>query len=296
MQIKINIPDYWPKLSIGDYVSIISPSFAVKDDEILKIKLLLKDWGLNIHIGDFNKNNEPLFANSDKHRKAELNNAVNHPESKFILTTRGGYGCSKIIDQFSFNNKFKIIAGFSDLTSLHLLINNYLNKSSLHSPVLKQIANNEIDNRSVELFKNIIFGNIKELFYDVKQINNIKLKSNLLPRLIGGNLSLIQTSIGTKWQINNKPFCLLIEDIDEQAYKIDRILNHLKNANIFNNCHALFIGDIVEKEHSDNKFYLDHVIKQFSTELGLPIFKISNIGHLAQNMSIPLGVDFALIS
>ncbi len=295
MQIKIEIPNYWPKLSIGDYVSLVSTSFALKEYEITKIKQLIKDWGLNINISEFDNNNEPLFANSDINRKIELNNATKDSKSKFILATRGGYGCTKIIDEFSFDHGFKVVSGFSDLTALHLLINNHYNKSSLHGPVLKQIVNNEIDDESIALFKDIIFGNINEIYYNITPINNIKLKSNKLPRLIGGNLSIIQTSIGTKWQINNKPFSLLIEDIDEQAYKIDRILNHLKNANIFSNCHALFIGDIIEKAHSDNKFYLDHIIKKFSQEINLPIFKINDIGHSKKNRSIPLGADITVI-
>ena len=83
---------------------------------------------------------------------------------------------------------------------------------------------------------------------------------------------------------------MLIEDVDEEAYKIDRMLNHLKNANIFNNCRAIFIGDFTEKADRNNQYHLNQIINEFISQIKIPAFEIRNIGHGATNLSIPLGI------
>ncbi len=295
MQITFKIPDYWPKLKIGDNVNLISPSFALKLGQLPKIKDFLTDWGLKPQIFSYSSlNKEAFLAHADDQRLAELENAFNASDCDFILSTRGGYGSARILDQFLANKtkpKFKLLTGFSDITSLHLAFNNCLGFSSLHSPVLTDIATNRINKKSIEFFRQIIFGEVSELSYDINQLNP-ELKIEKLPKLLGGNLTLIQTSIGTKWQINNSSqYCMLIEEIDEEAYKIDRSLNHLKNAGIFNNCRAIFFGDMIEKADSNNQYHLKRIITEFISDINIPTFEIKNIGHDQNNLAIPLGLE-----
>lgn len=294
MQLKVEIPKYWPSCRENNNISVILPSFFLANNELKKIANLLEKWQI---IGDikYDQNNEFFLAKSDEARLDELLKATNNEKSNFICAAKGGYGSSRIIKDFLSStklNKFKLLTGFSDITSLHLAFNNCLNLSTLHSPVLKQIANNEIDKKSIDLFKKIIFKEIEEIYYDIKPINNLPIISSRIPKILGGNLTLIQNSIGTKWQINNNgEYSMLIEDIDEEAYKIDRMLNHLENANIFSNCKLILIGDIKEKADKNNIFYLDYVIEKFTSKIDIPTFRIKNIGHGKSNLSIPLGVN-----
>jgi len=294
MQLSFEIPDYWPKLIKGDDISLISPSFALKPGEIASIKDLLTDWGLRPQIFPCKTpNHEAFLANSDEERLSELQKTFSCDNSKVIAANRGGYGAARILNDLLEGKKpqkFKLLCGFSDITSLHLAFNNCFKFSTLHCPVLKDIANGRINNKSIQLFKDILFGKIKILSYEVRPLNPA-LKIVNLPKLLGGNLSLIQTSIGTKWQINNNgEYAMLIEDVDEEAYKIDRMLNHLKNANIFNNCRAIFIGDFTEKADRNNQYHLNQIINEFISQIKIPAFEIRNIGHGTTNLSIPLGI------
>jgi muramoyltetrapeptide carboxypeptidase len=299
MKIKFEIPIHWPKLKKGDKISLISPSFFIKNSDIIKIKNFLVDWGLEVQIFPYKTpNNEPFLAHCDQERLNELRQAINCKNSDFISATRGGYGASCIIDELldlEKSPKFKLLTGFSDITSLHLAFNNCFKFSTLHSPTLKQIANNDVNDKTINLFKKILFGEISQLEYEIKPLNQIS-KIKKMPKLLGGNLSLIQTSIGAKWQINNSGnYAMLIEEVDEEAYKIDRMLNHLKNANIFNNCQAVFIGDLIEKADSKNQYHLNKVVESFANNINIQVFSIKHIGHGQFNTPIPLGVEFEIL-
>lgn len=299
MQLKIKIPKYWPSCNKNNKISIITPAFGIEDETIKNIKKLLQKWNLQ---SDYNYDqlSESFLSKSDWLRLSELQQAINNQDTDFILSSRGGYGCARIIKELinsDMPKNFKLLTGFSDITTLHLLFNNFFNFTTLHSPVLKQIANGEIDEKSIELFRKIIFKEIDELLYQIKPLNKIEIKSHKMPKILGGNLTLIQSSIGTKWQINNNGQCsILIEEVDEEAYKIDRMLNHLQNAEIFNNCQMILIGDIQERIGKDNKSYLDYVINKFAQNIKIPTFKIANIGHGKTNLSIPLGVQCEILS
>ena len=162
--------------------------------------------------------------------------------------------------------------------------------------MLRSLSNGKIDQLSIKFFHNILTTKTIELSYDITAFNKLaqKVDNLTLPKLLGGNLSLIQTSIGTNWQIKqNNDYCLLIEDVDEEAYSIDRMLNHLEDANIIKNCKAIFIGDVDVVDVNDKKD-LNQVLKTFADNLHIPIFRINNIGHQKTNLGIPLGVNVAI--
>jgi muramoyltetrapeptide carboxypeptidase len=160
--------------------------------------------------------------------------------------------------------------------------------------MLKQMSKGEINQKSIDFLYKILSQKDLQLSYDIEPINNLakKIRTQKLPKLLGGNLSIIQTSIATNWQINNNgQYSMLIEEIDEKSYVIDRILNHLQNANIFDNCQAIFIGDISK---IDNQEYLEQIIINFVNNINIPVFRIKNIGHNNDNLAIPLGVKIHL--
>lgn len=299
MKIAIKIPENWPILQKNQKIQVIFPAFGILDKEKKKIQDFLKNWQLEVifHQAKYS-NNLKFLANSDQDRLAELQNAINDENSNIVFCGCGGYGSARIIpdllkSKISLENK--IFAGFSDVTSLHLAFNNYFNIPTLHSPMLKEISNSDISENSIEFLYNILTGKKSELSYDIYPLNELaqNIKNITFPKLLGGNLSLIQTSIGTEWQINKKGnYCMLIEEYDEKSYAIDRMLNHLKNANIFSNCQAIFIGDI---NQIDNQDYLIAILDDFINQLNIPMFKIDNIGHKRDNFSIILGQDINIL-
>tara|TARA_Y100000389_G_scaffold158294_1_gene159697 strand:- start:22506 stop:23402 length:897 start_codon:yes stop_codon:yes gene_type:complete len=297
MKIVINRPQNWPILEKNKKVNVIFPAFGILDTEKQKIKDFLKNWQLEpLFFIEKTQNDLHFLSKSDLDRFEELENALNN-DINIIFCGSGGYGSSRIILQLlesSVKIKNKIFLGFSDITSLHLVFNNCFNYPTLHGPMLKQISKGEIDSKSVEFLYNILSQKKLELSYNIKPINDLSknIKEQKFPKLLGGNLSLIQTSIGTKWQINNNgKYSMLIEEYDEKSYVIDRMLNHLQNAKIFDNCHVILIGNISKV---DNQEYLEQILKNFANNINIPIFKIENIGHKKDNLAIPLGVEITV--
>jgi muramoyltetrapeptide carboxypeptidase len=133
--------------------------------------------------------------------------------------------------------------------------------------------------------KNITFDNLIKLNKSVSSDNEIKAK------ICGGNLTLIQNSIGTNWQINCENKFLFLEEINENPYKIDRLLLHLKQANIFKNCKAILLGDFLP-DHKNDK--LQKTLKMFSENINIPVFKIKDIGHGPSNYPLPFNYDAIL--
>jgi muramoyltetrapeptide carboxypeptidase len=299
MKITIKRPENWPILQNNQKIPVIFPAFGILDAEKQKIENFLRNWQLETVFYQAKYPNDLEFlANGDQDRLEELQNAFNDKNSNIIFCGSGGYGSARIIPELLKSDIYlenKIFAGFSDITSLHLAFNNCLNIPTLHSPMLKQIAKGKISDHSIEFLYNILTYKEYELSYNIKPLN--KLAKNIgnitLPKLLGGNLSLIQTSIGTDWQINKKgDYSLLIEEYDEKSYAIDRMLNHLKNADIFSNCRAIFIGDISK---IDNQNYLIAILDDFVNKLNIPIFNIDNIGHKRDNLAIILGQDINIL-
>lgn len=294
-----NRPQNWPILKKNDKAYLIAPASGSLEAEHKKAIEFLESWNIEPIIFQHQyKNKHPFFSHDDQTRFMELKNALYGMESDFIFCLKGGYGSARLLPELlklEKPKKSKILIGFSDITSLHLALNNYWDLPSLHGPNLGQLALNKVDKQSINWLEDILFNNKQSFSYEILPLNNlaknIKTNTNLAP-LIGGNLSLIQTSIATKWCIKEtqkQQYCLLIEEVDEKAYSIDRMLNHLKNSDILQNCQAIFIGDISEKSNSKGQKHGNYVINNFSNNINIAVFRIKNIGHEKTNLAIPLG-------
>jgi muramoyltetrapeptide carboxypeptidase len=296
MHLVVKKPKTWPVLEKNSPVYLVSPASGSSEDEIAKSVNFLKSWNVKpITYSHKNKNTEPFLAHDDSSRLAELKDALYGTKSSIIACLRGGYGSARLIKELLKLGKPKtpkLLIGFSDITSLHLLFNNCWNLPTLHAPVIKQCAYGEVDETSINSLKEILSGNKDSLAYSIKPLNKIASsfddKSKLAP-LIGGNLSIIQSSLATAWSpLKKSKYCLLIEEVGEKAYALDRMLRHLQSANIFDKCQALFIADIDEKPDNLGKKHLDHVLQDFIKTLNIAVFSISGIGHKKTNLSIAL--------
>ncbi len=298
MQLTIKRPTNWPSLKDEKRVYLVSPASGNSAEEISKMVEFLQRWNVEPILFDFPKpNEEPFLAQSDELRLAELKNALYGNLSSIILASRGGYGSARLLKnllQMERPKPEKILVGFSDVTSLHLALNTHWSLPTLHAPVIKQCTEGKVDQQSVNYFFDALTDKNKNFIYPVTPLNKraeaIRTTVNFAP-LLGGNLSLIQSGIGTAWSIANSPaYSMLIEEVDEKAYAVDRALRHLQNAGLFNNCQALFVGDIEEKLGADNQNHVPRTVKIFAETLEIPVFSLKNIGHGVTNLAIPLGV------
>ena len=302
MQLVVNRPKDWPALREGDSIYLISPAWAANAQETVLIEEMLEDWQIKPIFYEYTgPNSEPFLSHSDEERLKELEGAIYGDKSDFVLCVCGGYGSARLLPHLLKSkkpSKGKVLIGFSDITSLHLMFNNHWHLPTLHSPMAKQCATGKVDKQSIDYLKDVLFARKNQLTYKITPLNEkasaIKSGTELQP-LIGGNLSLIQTSIATQWAVDStSKYSLLIEEVDEKGYAIDRMLRHLVNAGIFKNCQALFISDISENPDENNEFHLEHIIDNFIDHLDIPIFSIPNIGHKKSNLAIPLGYKFSI--
>ncbi len=282
-------PEY---LKSGDTISILAPSGVLNDfdNKITKATNIFESWGLNVIVGNHIYDKNGHFAGTDKNREKDFQNALDNKNIKAIWCARGGYGAVRIIDKLNFNSYLKNpkwIIGFSDITVIHNKLN-FLNSESIHAMMITGFEDIDQNNDSLSKLKNVLFGN--NLSYSISSNKNNKAgKSEGI--IVGGNLTLIQSTIGSKTELKIKDKILFIEEIGEYAYHIDRMLHSLKRAGYFENCKGLIVGQIsdVKKNTTDFGRSINEIILDVLDEYNFPILFDFPAGHEKTNFPIILG-------
>ena len=282
-------PEY---LKSGDTISIVAPSGVLNnfDNKITKAINIFKSWGLNVVLGNHIYDKNGHFAGTDKNREKDFQKALDNKNIKAIWCARGGYGAVRIIDKLNFDNYLKNpkwIIGFSDITVIHNKLN-FLNSESIHAMMITGFEDIGQNNDSLSKLKNVLFGD--SLSYSITSNKNNKTgKSEGI--IVGGNLTLIQSTIGSKTELKMKDKILFIEEIGEYAYHIDRMLYSLKRAGYFENCKGLIVGQIsdVKKNNTDFGRSINELILDVLDEYNFPILFDFPAGHEKTNFPIILG-------
>lgn len=242
-QEKLTAPLY---LKAGDTIAILAPAGILKGraETIQKAKKLAESWGLNVVLGEnlFNQNNH--FAGTDDERAQDFQKALDNPNIKAIWAARGGYGSVRLLDRLDFT-KFmgnpKWIIGYSDITAFHNHIHN-LGFETLHAMMATSLEEKpEEITKTISSYKKALFG--EQLSYSIPSSNYNRL-GEVSGQLIGGNLAIVTSMLGSKSQLDTKDKILFLEEIGEYKYSIDRMLQSLKRANYFSTIKAVIIGDI----------------------------------------------------
>lgn len=282
-----------PYLKKGDTVIIISPAGNLfnKIEEIEQAKKLLKKWDLNVILGEniFNQNNQ--FAGTDEERASDFQKALDNKNIKAIWCSRGGYGSVRILDKLDFS-KFivhpKWIIGYSDITVFHNNIHN-LGYESMHAMMGISLNDNlEFPEENSNSLKNAVFGN--QLSYTVNSSHYNKL-GEATGQIVGGNLTLLHTMLGSKTSIDTSGKILFFEEIGEYAYHIDRMLQSLKRAGYFKNCKGIIVGDIsnVKKNSTPWGKPMEQLILDVVEEYNFPVLFNFPAGHKEKNLTLILG-------
>ena len=219
-------PNY---LKPGDVVDIVAPSSKCHPSALEKIKTLLNSWELKCRIPDDIFGDSLLYANNDERRFQHLQRALLNNTSKAVWCLLGGFGATKLIPFLSKITRpthSKFFIGFSDITALHIFLQGQWNWTTIHGPSGYQASFDRVSKDSVNLLKKILFHeNDGKLSYDqIIPLNKVAESNTIIDApFIGGNLHLIQTSLGTAWKINTHNKILFIEEVNERAYRIDRV-------------------------------------------------------------------------
>ena len=282
-----------PYLKAGDTVAIVAPAGILKHrtDEIEKAKKLLESWGLNTIVGKNVFNQAYHFAGSDEERRDDIQKAMDDPKIAAIWCARGGYGTVRILDKLNYE-KFKKhpkwIIGYSDITALHNQVN-LEGFESLHAMMCTSLQDdNESIKETISTFKDALFG--KPLAYTLSGSKNNR-TGTASGQLVGGNLTILHTMLGSKTSLNTSGKILFIEEIGEYEYHIDRMLQSLKRAGYFDNCKGVIVGDISKVRRNTTAWgtSVEQLIIDALSEYNFPIAFNMPAGHEKDNRAMIFG-------
>jgi muramoyltetrapeptide carboxypeptidase len=189
----------------------------------------------------------------------------------------------------------KILIGYSDITALHIICTQKYGWSTLHGRTLSEFIVRKTNEAEISAMKEALFGRVKATFNNLKLLNTVNLSDKeIKSEVVGGNLALIQTSLGTPWQFNADNKIVLLEDVDERGYSIDRMLTHLTHAGIFDKALAVMIGDIMCNPEKDGTMLCDMAVARFANSLNIPVLSCSQVGHGEYNWPVPFNMPAIL--
>jgi muramoyltetrapeptide carboxypeptidase len=297
---KLTTPPY---LQEGDTIAIVAPAGILKnrEDTIQKAKELAENWGLIVVLGSnlFNQNNH--FSGTDNERVQDFQEALDNKNIKAIWSARGGYGSVRILDKLNFTEFIahpKWIIGYSDITAFHNHIHN-LGIETMHGMMatsLEEIPEEILETKAS--FKKALFG--EELKYSIpssEDNRNAILNSGetLKGQLIGGNLSILTSMLGSNSQLSTEGKILFIEEIGEYKYSIDRMLQSLKRAGYFTKVKAVIVGNMssIKKNSTQWGSTIEQLILGVIPE-NIPVLFDFPAGHEADNRALIFGRNVAL--
>jgi len=285
-------PSYLQK---GDTVAIVSTARKITSDNIIPAIKLLEKWGLQVIIGETIGSEENQFSGSDEKRIADFQQMLDNPKIRAIWCARGGYGTVRIIDKLDFSafkKNPKWIVGYSDITVLHSYIHNF-GIETLHATMPINLENNS--QQALESLKKSLFG--KNLSYEVPADEKNK-SGNASGELVGGNLSVLYSLLGSHSSINTDGKILFIEDLDEYLYHIDRMCINLKRNGYFENLKGLVVGGMTDMHDNDIPFgkTAEEIMLDCVSEYDFPVVFNFPAGHLDDNRTMIFGRKVTLDS
>lgn len=275
-------------LKQGDTIGIIAPASPVTTDELEPAINIIKQEGYRVIEGDHIYDTQGYLAGRDEDRLYDLHEMFLNSDVKAVICARGGYGTPRLLDKIDYNiirDNPKLFIGYSDITALLLAIHNNTDLVVWHGPMLRTLKGRE-DN-----LRNLLRHLSSEGIINLKLTENTVLKKGKARgRLLGGNLSLISSILGTPFLPSLKGTILFLEDRGEPLYRIDRMLTQLKLSGALSGIRGLIAGDFEECGDTDeiNRLLLEIFSGDYPVYTGFPS------GHGRHNLALPFGVKAEL--
>ena len=275
-----------PLLLPGDKIALVAPARKIDRSLIDKSVEILQDWGLQIVVGKnlFSKEHAYL-SGTDTERAADLQHAIDDDSIKAILCARGGYGSTRIIDRIDLSAMIKSpkwLIGFSDITSIQLLLLSERIKS-IHAtmPVLFPRTESIV---SVESLRKLLFHGVAGITAGASQFNREGKAEGIV---VGGNLSLIVDSLCTASEVTTENKILVIEEVDEYFYKLDRMMTQLKRSGKLAKLRGLVVGHMTDIKNGELTFAnrFEDVVLDAVSEYDFPVAFNFPTGHENPNLA-----------
>jgi muramoyltetrapeptide carboxypeptidase len=280
-------------LQNGDTIAIVATARKNITDNLKPALALAKSWGLEVVLGTTIGLDDNQLAGTDEQRAADFQAMMDNPNIKAIWCVRGGYGTARMVELIDFSRfvkQPKWVLGFSDVTVLHSHLNT-LGVASIHGimPVNVEKASAEVE----ETLRKALFG--ETLSYAVACENQNKL-GVAKGELVGGNLSILYSMMGSESQVNCNGKILFIEDLDEYLYHIDRMLLSLKRCGCFEGLQGLVVGSFIKMHDNEIPWGKNahEIILDITQKYDFPIVFNFPAGHIHNNNTLIFGKTISL--
>lgn len=285
-----------PYLKKGDRIALVSPARKVSREEMEPAVKLFASWGLEVIEGENLYASHKQFAGSDDQRRDDMQRMLDDPSIRAIVSSRGGYGTVRIIDQLDFTRfaeNPKWIVGFSDVTVLHSHIHRHFNIETLHAIMPVNFKDKCESNRSLNSLKKALFG--KELSYTIPAFPLNREGTSRAP-LIGGNLSILYSLTNTNSDINTNGKILFLEDLDEYLYHIDRMMMNLRRSGKLEGLAGLIVGAMTKMHDNSIPFEktAEEIIAEAVEDYPYPVCFNFPAGHIDDNRALILGREVTM--
>ena len=279
-----------PRLKPGDTIGIVAPAGPFDPKKFMKGKSVLESMGFQTFFDDGIFQKHGFLAGTDIQRADQINRLFADPAVQAIVCARGGYGSMRILSLLDFETiqtHPKIFLGFSDISALLSVLYDRCSLVTFHGPVVTTLA--KATEKTIMAMKTVLTSDAP---LELTPENGKVIKPGVCSGLVaGGNLTTLCHLVGTPYTPNFKGKILLIEDVGEMPYRIDRMLTQMKLAGCFNEIAGLILGGFKECG------YLNEVVEIFSNifeDADIPILTGFEVGHGEHNLTIPMGLGATL--
>jgi len=280
----------------GDAVALVSPAGPVAAAKVESAAEVLKGWGLKPRIFPHALDTHSFYAGTDEHRLADFNTALADPEIRAVFCNRGGYGAQRIVQHLDFDavrRDPKLVVGFSDITAIHSALWEHARLATIHGPVASQLERGGV---FVSGLKHVVMSTepVQVTATPAEPTFNVRTRGSAQGLLLGGNLAIISSSVGTCYMPDLTGSILLIEDVGEASYRVDRMLTQLLNSGALDRLAGVAIGQFSGPNGSTGSITHSSVLMERLGDLGIPVLGGLSIGHDGINYAVPLGVQATL--
>ncbi len=273
-------------LQRGDTIGIVAPAGPFNKSPFDVGIKLINEMGFNTRIDPGVYERDRYLAGGDAHRAACFNAMMADEAVQAVLCARGGYGTLRILDQLDYDamvRRPKPVIGFSDITALHQVILMKTGLVTFHGPMVTTLA--KLTGQGRQMWCDALTGRrgFSTLFSDLRVLK----PGSAEGLLMGGNLATLCHMVGTPYGVGYSGGILIIEDVGEAPYRVDRMLTQMKLAGVLDGVAGLVVGRFEDCGRFDE---IDEIVLERIGDMDIPIFSGAPFGHGRENVIVPLGV------
>lgn len=281
-------------LKPGDTIGVAATARKVSAHEIEAAASAMKASGFQVILGSNIYQEDRQFSGTDAERAEGLNELIRNPNVRAIWMARGGYGSVRVLDHVDWEalkHDPKWVCGFSDVTALHSHIHAHLNMCTLHSEMM--LGYEENTEQAHQTMMSALCGENLTYTFNHHPLNR---NGNATGPVVGGNLSVLYSLLGSDAQLNTDGKILFIEDLDEYLYHMDRMMMALKRAGMLSNLKALVVGAMSDMNDNAIPFgkTAEEIVADVVAQYNYPVCFGFPTGHIKDNRAIVLGAEATL--